>query len=43
MVTDEAGLVLGIVTEKYARRRYFAAFEAAQHELFGEGRRSRKG
>lgn len=35
-VIDERGQVLGIVTEKHARRRYFEEVEASQRELFGE-------
>jgi len=35
-VTDGQGEVLGIVTEKYARRRYLDEIEGAQRHLFGE-------
>lgn len=35
-VVDIAGCVLGIVTEKYARRRYFERIELSQREIFGE-------
>jgi CIC family chloride channel protein len=35
-VLDGQGRVLGIVTEKHARRRYFEEVEAGQRELFGE-------
>lgn len=35
-VVDPQGRVLGVVTEKYARRRYFEALETAQREIFGE-------
>jgi len=35
-VVDERGHVLGVVTEKHARRRYFEEVEATQRELFGE-------
>lgn len=35
-VVDESGQVLGLVTEKHARRRYFEEIEASQRELFGE-------
>ncbi|MBT2187980.1 chloride channel protein [Sphingobium nicotianae] len=41
VVADAARNVLGIVTEKHARRRYFEEFEASQREVFGEGRRVR--
>lgn len=36
-VIDSEGRVLGIVTEKYARRRYFERIELSQREIFGEG------
>jgi len=35
-VVDDSGQVLGVVTEKHARRRYFEEVEASQRELFGE-------
>lgn len=35
-VVDAAGQVLGVVSEKHARQRYFHAVENAQRELFGE-------
>ncbi|MDE2436116.1 MAG: chloride channel protein [Sphingomonadales bacterium] len=35
-VVDSEGRVLGIVTEKYARRRYFERIELSQREIFGE-------
>lgn len=35
-VVDDDGHVLGIVTEKYARRRYFEGIEMSQREIFGE-------
>lgn len=35
-VVDHEGRVLGIVTEKYARRRYFEGIEMSQREVFGE-------
>lgn len=35
-VTDADSHVLGIVTEKYARRRYLDEIESAQRQLFGE-------
>ncbi|HEY1124343.1 MAG TPA: chloride channel protein [Sphingobium sp.] len=35
-VVDERGQVLGVVSEKHARRRYFEEIEASQRELFGE-------
>jgi CIC family chloride channel protein len=35
-VIDHERQVLGIVTEKYARRRYFEQIELSQRELFGE-------
>jgi chloride channel protein, CIC family len=35
-VTNGNGEVLGIVTEKYARRRYLDEIESAQRRLFGE-------
>jgi CIC family chloride channel protein len=35
-VVDAQGQVMGIVTEKYARRRYFEQLELSQRELFGE-------
>lgn len=36
-VVDESGLVLGVLTEKHARRRYFEEIESSQRALFGEG------
>jgi CIC family chloride channel protein len=36
-VVDPSGLMLGVVSEKHARRRYFEETEAAQRALFGEG------
>ena len=35
-VVDADGRVLGLVTEKYARRRYFDWIELSQREIFGE-------
>lgn len=35
-VVDDRGKVVGLVTEKHARRRYFEEIEASQRELFGE-------
>lgn len=35
-VTDALGTVLGVVTERHARRRYFEEIEASQRDLFGE-------
>jgi len=35
-VVDDGGKVIGVVTEKHARRRYFEALEEAQRDLFGE-------
>ena len=35
-VVDDEQRVLGIVTEKHARRRYFDEIEAAQRAMFGE-------
>ena len=35
-VVDDHGRVIGVVTEKHARRRYFEEVEASQRELFGE-------
>ena len=35
-VVDGGGTVLGVVTEKYARRRYFDWIELSQKEVFGE-------
>lgn len=35
-VLNERGQVVGLVTEKHARRRYFEEIERAQRELFGE-------
>jgi CIC family chloride channel protein len=35
-VVDDRGCVLGIVSEKHARRRYFEEVESAQRDLFGE-------
>ena len=36
-VVDEAGRVIGVLTEKHARRRYLEEIEAAQRRMFGEG------
>lgn len=36
VVVDTESRVLGIVTEKYARRRYFERIELSQREIFGE-------
>lgn len=36
VVVDGLEHVLGVVTERYARRRYFEALEKAQKDLFGE-------
>ena len=36
-VVNESGLVLGVLTEKHARRRYFEEIESSQRALFGEG------
>lgn len=35
-VVDEAGVVVGVVTERHARRRYLHELENAQRTLFGE-------
>ena len=35
-VLDEQGKVVGVVTEKHARRRYLEEIEAAQRRMFGE-------
>nr|WP_103098257.1 chloride channel protein [Novosphingobium guangzhouense] len=35
-VVDGVGNVVGVVTERHARRRYFEEIEASQRELFGE-------
>jgi len=35
-VVDDAGKVIGVVTEKHARKRYFEEMEATQREIFGE-------
>ena len=35
-VVDGHGKVIGVVTERHARRRYFEELEASQRELFGE-------
>ncbi|WP_176590471.1 chloride channel protein [Sphingobium sp. EM0848] len=35
-VVDASGMVLGVLTEKHARRRYFEEVESSQRELFGE-------
>jgi len=35
-VVNDEGSVLGIVTERYARRRYFERIELSQREIFGE-------
>jgi len=36
-VVDDAGRVIGVLTEKHARRRYLEEIEAAQKRMFGEG------
>ena len=36
VVIDDDERVIGVVTEKHARRRYFEELEASQRELFGE-------
>jgi CIC family chloride channel protein len=36
VVTDADGTVLGVVSERYVRRRYTDEIEKAQRELFGE-------
>lgn len=35
-VVDGVGNVVGVVTERHARRRYFEEIEASQRELYGE-------
>lgn len=35
-VVDAVGNVVGVVTERHARRRYFEEIEASQRQLFGE-------
>jgi len=35
-VVDDRGLLVGVVTEKHARRRYFEEMETSQRALFGE-------
>jgi CIC family chloride channel protein len=35
-VTDDQGHVLGLLTEKYVRRRYAEEIEKTQSSLFGE-------
>lgn len=35
-VVDEAGVVVGVVTERHARRRYLDELEKSQRALFGE-------
>ncbi|KKW90652.1 chloride channel protein [Sphingobium chungbukense] len=35
-VVDGSGLVIGVLTEKHARRRYFEEIESSQRALFGE-------
>ena len=35
-VVDEAGVVLGVLSERFARKRYAEELEKAQRELFGE-------
>ncbi|AJA10600.1 chloride core [Sphingopyxis fribergensis] len=35
-VVDDRGRVVGVVSERHARRRYFEELEAAQREMFGE-------
>jgi CIC family chloride channel protein len=35
-VLDRAGRVLGLITEKFVRRRYAEELEKAQRELYGE-------
>jgi CIC family chloride channel protein len=36
VVTEGDGKVLGVVSERYVRRRYTDEIEKAQRELFGE-------
>lgn len=36
VVVDEVGKVLGVLTEKHARRRYLEEIEADQRRMFGE-------
>jgi CIC family chloride channel protein len=36
VVVDGVGTVIGVVTERHARRRYFEEIEASQRQLFGE-------
>lgn len=36
-VVDDRNHVVGVVSEKHARRRYFEEIEASQRDLFGEG------
>ncbi len=36
-VVDDDNRVIGVLTEKYARRRYLEEIEAAQKRMFGEG------
>ena len=36
IVTEDDGTVLGVVSERYVRRRYTDEIEKAQRELFGE-------
>jgi CIC family chloride channel protein len=35
-VVDERGVVVGVVSEKHARRRFFEESEASHRALFGE-------
>jgi CIC family chloride channel protein len=35
-VVDDKGKVLGVLTEKHARRRYLEEIEADQRRMFGE-------
>jgi CIC family chloride channel protein len=35
-VVDDQGKVIGVVTEKHARRRYFEEIESSQRAIFGE-------
>lgn len=36
-IVDDSGRMLGLLTEKHARRRYFEEIESSQRALFGEG------
>ena len=40
-VADPEGTVLGLLSEKYVRRRYAEELEKSQRELFGEDRDSK--